>query len=344
MKHSIIAIMSCAALAACSPVEQAKTGDGAVPQAAAATASQSYFPVKRCMNIGNALEAEYEGAWGYTIRREELAAIASAGFDTIRLPVRWDLRMDTRPPYRVDPALFARVDEVIGWAQGLGLGVILDVHHYKALSTDMARETPRFLALWNQIARHYKGASDTVFFELFNEPTADAEMAQTNALYAKAVPIIRASNPKRPIIIGGNRWNGVDTMKDTVFPNDPYMVATFHDYGPHEFTHQGAQWDPNPPPIGRGWGSRADKAELKDTYNIARNFARQTGLPVFVGEFGVIDNVPLKTRVKWTKLRRQAMEAEGFGWCAWDLVGRFASYDIESGQWLPGMEDAFFGR
>lgn len=304
--------------------------------------AQPYFPVKRCMNIGNALEAEHEGAWGYIIRKQELRAIAEAGFDTIRLPVRWDLNTQESPPYKIAPALFDRVDEVIGWAQGLGLGVVLDVHHYETLSTDMAAQTPRFLAIWDQIARHYKNASDTVYFELFNEPTDKADMSAANALYAKVLPIIRRSNPVRPVIMGGNRWNSVDTLSKVDFPNDPYLVATFHDYGPHAFTHQGAQWDPNPPPIGRTWGSRADKAELSETYDIARAFQAKTGLPVFVGEFGVIDNVPLKKRAEWTKTRRKTIEAEGYSWCAWDMVGRFAVYDKEKGRWLPGMKDAFF--
>ncbi|WP_371396826.1 glycoside hydrolase family 5 protein [Fretibacter rubidus] len=347
MTRFSLALLTTAALIACSPVEPAQMGEAlaTVPTSTkTAHTDHSYFPVKRCMNIGNALEAEYEGAWGYTVRRQDLAAIATAGFDTIRLPVRWDLRTQTRPPYKIEQALFNRVDEVIAWANALGLGVILDVHHFETLSTDMTGETPRFLAIWKQIAEHYKDAPDTLYFELFNEPTADAGMGQTNALYAKALPIIRATNPTRPVIIGGNRWNSVDTLADVIFPDDPYLVATFHDYGPHAFTHQGAQWDPNPPPIGRGWGSRADKAELKETYDIARKFQARSGLPVFVGEFGVIDNVPIAKRAEWTKLRRQAMEREGYGWCAWDLVGRFASYDEEAEQWLPGMKDAFFGR
>ncbi|MEZ5945457.1 MAG: hypothetical protein R3C04_01150 [Hyphomonas sp.] len=29
-------------------------------------------PIQRCMNMGGALEAEWEGYWGYTVRREDL--------------------------------------------------------------------------------------------------------------------------------------------------------------------------------------------------------------------------------------------------------------------------------
>lgn len=308
-----------------------------------------YFPVKRCVNIGNALEAENEGDWGYTIRRAELEAVAAAGFDTIRLPVRWDLKSGDRPPYRIEPALLARVDEIIDWAQDLGLRVVLDVHHYRSLSTDMARERPKFLALWAQIARHYKDAPvglepGALYFELFNEPTADADMDMTNRLYAEALRIIRQTNPTRAVMMGGNRWNSVDTLGDVDWPRDPYIVATFHDYGPHDFTHQGNNWEDSPPPVGRRWRGADDLSEFKDSYVQARAFQAKTGLPVFVGEFGVIDTVPLRQRVAWTKARRQAMEQSGFSWCAWDMVARFAVYDKDDGRWLPGMRDALLGE
>jgi len=97
-------------------------------------------------------------------------------------------------------------------------------------------------------------------------------MQDVNKLYAKALPIIRAHNPTRPVVIGGNRWNSVDTLADVKWPKDPYLVATFHDYGPHEFTHQGASWEETPPPLGRKWGNSEDKAELKETYDIAKAF------------------------------------------------------------------------
>ena len=97
------------------------------------------------------------------------------------------------------------------------------------------------------------------------------------------------------------------------WPKDPYLVATFHDYGPHEFTHQGASWEETPPPLGRKWGNSEDKAELKETYDIAKAFQAKTGLPVFVGEFGVIDFVP---------------------------TSEFNHFDTETNRWLPGMQDA----
>src|SRR5688572_15936443 len=127
-----------AALAACAPAG----GQAPAPP----------FPMRRGVNLGNALEAPNEGEWGYRIEDAHLAAIADAGFDGVRLPVRWDQHIDGD---RVAEAHMTRVAEVAGWALERGLKVQLDVHHYAALIENPARETQRFLALWRQIAERF---------------------------------------------------------------------------------------------------------------------------------------------------------------------------------------------
>jgi len=312
-------------------------------------ANMTPFKVRRCMNMGNALEAPNEGDWGYRITAQDLRVVAAAGFDTVRIPIRWDAHANHSAPYTIDAAFTARVNTVVKDAQLVGLGVIIDVHHYENLMARPVREQARFLAIWDQIARNFEGAPDSVYFEVLNEPTLQLDGAQLNALYAKVLPIIRASNPTRKVILGGNSWNSVETLSEVRWPlynnkTDANLVATFHDYGPHAFTHQGADWSEPVLPLGRRWGSSADIADLADTYRLAKNFKARTGLPIFIGEFGVIDKVPVNQRFAWSKARRQTMEAHGFSWCAWDFAGAFKSYDTGTKSWLPGAQDAFFGR
>lgn len=304
---------------------------------------QDYFPVRRCMNMGNALEAEVEGEWGYTIEARHFRAIAEAGMDTVRLPIRWAAHTETSPPYKINSAFIARIDEVVSQAQAAGLGVIIDVHHYEKLMENVPGETPRFLAIWEQIASHYQNAPANVYFEVLNEPIAPMTMAQANALYTKVIPVIRRTNPVRPLIMGGDDWNSIDTLDSVVWPDDPYLVATFHDYGPYEFTHQGASWMESAPPIGRRWGKADDLRELSDTYDIARRFQKRTGLPVLVGEFGVIDTASHAERVRWLTTRRRTIEYAGMSWCAWDFAGAFKTYDVNRNAWMAGMKDALTG-
>lgn len=361
MKHILLISTALAfgLMTACSKVEAVKgeaqasvaeqtqsADDGAVKVAqfgGGIPLSANHFPVRRCINMGNALEADYEGEWGYTIRERDFQTIANAGFDTVRIPVRWDLKTSPRAPHTIDPALMQRVIDVVGQAQNAGLGVVLDVHHYRDLMADAGPQSERFLAIWAQISQAFAAAPPTVYFELLNEPT-DANMGELNGLYARALKIIRRTNPTRAVMMGGNRWSSIDTLGDIRFPRDPYLVATYHDYGPHEFTHQGASWDENAPPLGRKWGSRADIAEMNETITRARAFKDRTGLPVFVGEFGVINEVPVRERAAWIKARRIAMESAGLSWCAWDFSGAFSSYDMSRERWKPQILDALTGR
>lgn len=301
------------------------------------------FNVQRCLNMGNALEAEYEGAWGYTIQDRHLKAVASAGFDTVRIPIRWDTHTESRAPYTINYEFMERVKEVVGQAQYYGMGVIIDVHHYTDLIENPDREDARFLSIWDQIGTVFRNAPANVYFEILNEPTREISNARLNRLYRDVIPVIRQTNPNRVLIMGGNSWNSVDTLGEVDYPNDPNIVATFHDYGPHEFTHQGAEWTEPKMPFGVRWGSREDKAELLDTYQIAARFDSKFNRPIFVGEFGVINTVPNSQRATWTKARRKAMEQAGYSWCAWDFAGAFSIYDLDREAWKPGMLDALFG-
>ncbi len=86
--------------------------------------------VGRGVNISCALEAPEEGKWGVLIREEHLDVIRDAGFNSIRLPVRWNAHAADGAPFAVEPAFLKRVDEVVGWALDRGLVVVLDWHHY----------------------------------------------------------------------------------------------------------------------------------------------------------------------------------------------------------------------
>ena len=43
----------------------------------------------RGINFGNALDAPREGAWGVVLEEEYFGLVAEAGFDAVRIPVRW---------------------------------------------------------------------------------------------------------------------------------------------------------------------------------------------------------------------------------------------------------------
>jgi endoglucanase len=70
----------------------------------------------RGISFGNALDALREGDAGLRLREQYFAEVRDAGFDTVRLPVRWSAQAEKSSPYTISPALFERVNWAIGEA------------------------------------------------------------------------------------------------------------------------------------------------------------------------------------------------------------------------------------
>ena len=100
----------------------------------------------RGVNLGNALEAPNEGEWGMVIEAEYFPLIREAGFQTVRVPIRWSAHAETEEPYTIDGAFFERVDWVIDQALDHDLNVVLDLHHYEELFADPDGHSDRFIA------------------------------------------------------------------------------------------------------------------------------------------------------------------------------------------------------
>lgn len=289
------------------------------------------FPVQRCVNLDQALEAPVEGDWGFVIQQRQIAWIADQGFDTIRLPVRFSAHLYNG---KLSPDILARVDEVIGWALDAGLNVILDVHHFEALMQNPKAHSATFLAIWADLAQHYSDHDERLIFELLNEPTDALDTAGAMELFRAAYPMIRQSNPTRWIVIEGGDWANVDSLQGLA-RIDSRTALSFHYYSPWTFTHQQAGWMDNPPPA-RTWGTAQDKKAVARDMSLAASF----GLPMLLGEFGVSSETTLAQRLQWTRIVRQSAQDHGIGWCHWGLAGNFAIMDDTSQTWLPGMKAA----
>src|SRR5437762_9482587 len=90
----------------------------------------------RGINIGNALEAPKEGEWGVTLKAEYFKAIKEAGFDTVRLPLKWSAHAAAGAPYTIDPKFAQRVDWAIDQAVTNRLNIIVNAHHYAEMDAD----------------------------------------------------------------------------------------------------------------------------------------------------------------------------------------------------------------
>lgn len=320
-------------------------------------------PVNACINLGGSLEAPASSApayWGLQVEASDLAVIANAGFDTIRLPVKWSDYTSNNSPYTIDPAFFNTVDTIIDWAFDNELKVVLDVHHYDELYEETDAHQDRFIAMWEQIAEHYKDWWDeNLIFEIINEPYDENRdgsgmtITRTDAINRLALAKIRESNPDRWVVLGTGQFGGMDGLRLSTPPDDAKTILSLHYYDPFEFTHQGAEFTDIPAPLGATWGSDADRVNLDRDFNLAESLRHQFGKPLLIGEFGVVHDgnsdgigdpiiVPEARRAPWTAAVRAEAEARGMGWCYWDYATSFKAYQKDQNMWFPQIRNAFF--
>jgi len=294
-------------------------------------------PIKKCINLGNMFETPKGENWGGRLPVEQdFSEISALGFDTVRLPVRWSDYAYNQAPYQIDPDFFDKIDEVVGWATKHKLNIIIDLHHYDEIFTDPAAHSDRFVGLWKQIAEHYKDQPKSVMFELLNEPHNKLTNDIVEPLLARTLAEVRKTNPTRKVIMGGENWSGIDSLKTFDPPKDRNVIATFHFYEPFNFSHQGAEWiKPKAPPAPASFGSDADYAWLDKMQKASIDFMQRTGVPLFLGEFGSIQTANITDRAKHSFAIRKTAEAMNIGWCAWAYTNTFSIRNDEG--WIFEM-------
>ncbi|MEY2820689.1 MAG: hypothetical protein RL105_261, partial [Verrucomicrobiota bacterium] len=87
----------------------------------------------RGVNMGNSLEAPKGVSWGRTFGPDDFDRIRAAGFDSVRIPVRWADYAAKEAPFAIDPAFMDKVHGLVRQALDRKLAVVLNVHHYEAL-------------------------------------------------------------------------------------------------------------------------------------------------------------------------------------------------------------------
>ena len=308
-----------------------------------ATSIPTNVTLKHGMNLGNMLEAPHEGDWGLAVKEEYFELIKDAGFDFVRLPIRWNAHAGESTPYTIDPAFFARVDQVVAWALQRHLTIILDFHNYGEIMTQPQDNRARFVAIWKQIAEHYQNYPPQGMFELLNEPNDWLNAAVWNVYLRSALRAIRQSNPWREVIIRSAQWGTYDWITTLDVPDDPHIMVTFHYYEPFRFTHQGADWvgQDTSSWVGTTWdGTQAEKTAIEDNFNVVADWAKQHRVHILLGEFGAYSPADMASRVRWTSFVAREAERHGFAWAYWEFAAGFGVYDPDKNVWRTELLNA----
>ncbi len=262
----------------------------------------------RGINLGNTLDAPEEGRWADPAREFYFSDYHDAGFTCVRIPIRWDHHLGTEAPYTIDPAWLDRVEQVVDWGLAHGLVTIINAHHDDWLYENFPAHLPRFESLWRQVAERFQNKSDSLLFEIINEPYFDLSEAQVDTLNARILRVIRRTNPHRIVILTGGGENSYRAVLHLHPPQDPYLMAYFHYYLPWKFTHD---------KIGT-WGSVQDKLILQGHFDLVQNWSLQHGLPILLGEFGVSVGADRASLLRWYDAVANGAIQRGFAFTVWD--------------------------
>ena len=314
----------------------------------AADAFEQQRRLGRCVNLGNALEAPSEGEWGWKIADEDLSRIKQAGFDSVRIPIRWSAHANPSPPYQIDPVFAERVNHVVRTALAKGLAVVMNVHHYDELDANPGAHRERLAGIWRQIAEKYQAYPDALHFEIYNEPHGKLNASEWNSTWVLALAEIRKTNPQRAVHIGGVQWNQSSTLKDLQLPEaDRHIIGHFHCYAPFQFTHQGAEWVGGSSPwVGTKWvATPAEQAEILKVFSLATEWSKQTQRPVFLGEYGSYGKyADAESRVRWTAFMATTARKNGIPAAYWEYCAGFGLWNPLEKQWREPLLGAVLSR
>lgn len=301
------------------------------------------------------------------ITEKDLRVIKEIGADHVRLPI--DYKLVEQEDGTPIPEGYKYIDRCVEWCSRYGLNIILDLHKTAGYSFDEADDCGaffesealqgRFLALWSKLAAHY-GKYDFIAFDLLNEIVDDSVCEVWNNLAAGAISRIRSIAPHNWILVGGTNFNSIFSVKNILLPPDNRIAYSFHFYEPMIFTHQGGHWVKGMDtgfrtsyPMTAGEyielseqklggccteccrmvsPSSSGAAMLSPLFDEAVRTAAERDVPLYCGEYGVIDLAAPEHKLEWVKDVHSIFEKYGIGRAMWCYKGMDFGLTDESGQ------------
>ncbi len=246
----------------------------------------------------------FERLLDHFFTEEDAAFLQSLGANLLRISLNYrHFESDLEPGKYLEKG-FARLDRAIGWCAAHGLYVILDLHAVPGWqnpdwhSDNQLRSSlfwrfkefqDRFVALWEEFARHYKGNPAVAGYNLMNEPVTGDTYGRLpyaykpnwdviNQIYRQTAAAIRAIDPDHILFLEGDqfsaRFSGLEA------PFDKNLVYSSHNYnastnGPGKYPGKTA---------GENWDMEKQRRVFENQEGTL--FARKYKVPLWVGEFG----------------------------------------------------------
>ena len=268
------------------------------------------------MAIGNPNNADNaETAWGNpVVTKKTIKAIKDAGFNAIRIPVRWQCHITNPTAMSISKTWMARIKEVVDWSLANDLKVVINVHHEKWLEStpyykNKEENCQKLALLWMNIATEFANYDYRLAFAGTNEvhepgkwgAPNEENLAVQNAYNQVFIDVVRATggnNLKRNLMVqtyvcnpdfGINNGNFI-VPTDAEGNGNDYMTVEFHYYNPYDYCGECKYF----------WWGEAYKeyGEISPTTEkhmtaffdkVVEVWGKQ-GLGVCIGEWGVTDH------------------------------------------------------
>lgn len=290
------------------------------------------------------------------IAESDIRRISEWGLDHIRLPIDYELVRAEDGSFIKDG--FAYIDSCLDWCEKNQLNMILDLHKTSGFSFDETvndffvnpERQKSFISLWDEFARRYGKYDSRLSFELLNEVVDENVADSWNNIVERTISVIRKHAPFTKILVGGVRNNSVLWVRKLDAPYDENIVYTFHFYEPLIFTHQSAYWVnrmpadfsteyPNdlgtyveetenflPPEHSEIYNSikagEIGKCFFKAAFADALSAAGERNVPIYCGEYGVIDRTSLSSALNWFSDINSVFEEYGISRAVWTYKGK----------------------
>lgn len=319
----------------------------------------------RGINLGNSWDSDGydDSGWSNPIRDEDFAIIKAAGFNSVRIPVRWQKNSDYTT-HTVNPDRLNGVLRHIRLAIANGLAVVVNFHHYVELNCaggsgsgctydaqKFEAEKAHFLALWAQVATAMgEFADNQVVLEILNEPTIP-NAGLVDQLMTEAYTVIRTYAPGKTIMFEAYHAAKFADLTMLHLPLDGNIIFSGHYYEPYTYTHEGHGYNC----VGdKTLTSTADE-DIRTYAALAyKNYPDVDGInhvPMNMGEFGVAGGDPAfcegnppsnSGKAGWTKRAAQAAINNGMSFHYWGFgqTGGFDAYNTGTEQWYEGFPQA----
>lgn len=266
----------------------------------------------------------YQDTW---IQASDLDNIKNMGMNVVRVPIYWQVLMNTDGSMKPDSEAFRKLDWVVTESSNRGLYVILDYHGSPGAhcpwqscgqmgsNTQWANATYQnwSVQIWQRIATRYNGNPAVAAYDLLNEPLLSfgegenaAQVQQKMDFYNRLYTAVRAIDPNHLIMIAAF-YSFNQALPPSTYGWTNVMYQTHH----YDFNNS------------NNWG--AQNTLIENGINDLTQYQTQWNIPVYAGEFWFHNFNDLYA--KWYS----ALNARNISWTNWAYKNRNPAGNVDSG-------------